>query len=195
MKKLIYKIDKQIRPKRRFFDDLEHVNKFDHKSMDALNYIKENIKKHNRLVLSGKADKIKSFRALKPFEKYDLLADFYLGEYRINGLTDTNIYNLSRKLRAKVTSELFKSNRFGNAFSYAKKHKLPESDIIVDALREIDKKIKETEERIIKYPKKSKELVKDLNLALSFYRDYANVNNFVNIANQLKERSDNLTRM
>ncbi len=192
MKKLIYKIDKQIRPKKRFFDGLEHIDKLDPKNKDVLNFIKENMKKHNKLVLSGKANKIKSFRALKSFEKYDLLADFYLGEYRLSVLSDTNIYNLSRKLRTMVTQELCKANKFSDAFSYAKRHKLPESEIMKDTLVEIDRKIKETEANIRKNLKKTKELTRNLILSLSFNRDYAKANNYLNIASQLKEKADKL---
>jgi hypothetical protein len=193
IKKMIYKIDKQLRPKKRFFDKLENIDKSDPRSKDILKFIKENMNAHNKQVFSGRADGVRTFRNLKDYEKYDLLADFYLKEYRLSVLSDANIYNLSRKFRTRVANELFKANRFNDGFSYSKKHKLLESEIIKDALAEIDRNIKETELAIKKNPKKEKKLLKDLNFSLSFYKDYAKANNYSTIDNQLNERINKLS--
>jgi len=195
IKKILYKLDKQLRPKTRFFDGLEHKEKYEPHKKEIIEFIKTKTKAHNKQVLSGKAEGLQTFRNMTHFKKYNILADFFENEFK-NHIDNLELHQLSRKLRAKAVHEKLKEKRFSDAFSYAKQHKIIESEIIKETFAEIDKSILRDEERVNKLMKtdkqKAQRIIKDLSLLLSFNRDYAKANNYPYITEQLKERYETL---
>ncbi|GEM_PF-3958266 len=192
---ILYKVDKQLRPKRRFFDNLEHNDKLEPRKKEILEFIKIKLREHNKDFFSGRADGIETIRNLNSSKKYNLISDFYLNESK-NNPGNLESYNLSRKLRAKAVHEKLKDGRFSDAFSYAKQYKILESEIIKETLIEIDKRINQLEEKVNKIiptnELKAKKLVNQTSSLLSFNGDYAKANNYLNISSQLKERYDTL---
>jgi len=188
---ILYKVDKQLRPKRRFFDNLEHNDKLEPRKKEILEFIKIKLREHNKDFFSGRAEGIETIRNLSSSKKYNLISDFYLNESK-NNPGNLESYNLSRKLRAKAVHEKLKDGRFSDAFSYAKQHKILESEIIKETLIEIDKRITQLEEKVNKIvftnKQKAKQLVNQTSSLLSFNGDYAKANNYINISSQLKDR-------
>jgi len=192
---ILYIIDKQIRPKKRFLDNLEYIEKLELRRKEILGFVKAKLKEHNKDFFSGRADGIETLRNIDSHKKYNLISDFYLNDFK-NNPSNLESYSLSRKLRSKAVHEKLKIGRFSDAFSYAKQHKILESEIIKETLIEIDKKIIELEEQVTKVistnKQKAKSLIAQTNSLLSFNGDYAKANNYPNIAIQLKERYDSL---
>jgi len=176
MKKLLYKIDKHIRPKKRFFDDLLDAHKFEPHKKQILSYIKKN----------------KSIRGLSKADKYNYIADFFLEQCKTN--IDPQLIRYSKEFRVKAVIERMRNKKYLDAFSLAKKYTVLESFIITDALLEMDKFVELNETKINKTKDvpKQRGLFKETILTLSFISDYARHNNFASISNSLKQKINEL---